>query len=221
MICTIASAALLLAALAGPTGAQAAAAHHRQPRAHGARKHHRHGKGHTHVSTTVVGPAGPQGPRGPQGATGNAGPAGPVGPQGPGAVLYTYDSTAPAATEQNTPLGPAGPLHLTASCLQLGPSVVEVLLGSSHPSAVQFDLFLTEENEGALPAGNMVRFTDPPAPLPVGLLGLAATSIGTQESYSHATMTMTDPVHGQLSVFEYVSEGNNECHLSAMWTPAA
>jgi hypothetical protein len=201
-------AALMLTAAAG---AQAAPQHH-----HGARAA-RHRKHHTHVSV-IVGPAGPQGPRGPQGATGSPGPA---GPQGPGAALFTYDSTAPAATEQNTPLGVAGPLHLTASCVQLGSSLVEVVLGASHTSIVQYDEALTVQDEGATPTSDLWRITDPVTPLPQGLLGLAATGVGTKESYLQSTITLTQPAHGQLSVFEYVSQATNTCHLTAMWTPAS
>jgi hypothetical protein len=210
------------AALASPTHG------HGGHRAHGARSRHgHHRKGHGSGSRGPAGPQGPQGPmgpngpqgpRGPQGLTGNTGP---MGPQGPGAVAYTYDSTAPAATEQNTPLGPAGPFRLTASCVQFGPKLVAVILATTNPLNVLYDESFTDQENGATPVSVFMRSTQTASATPHGLFGLASTNAGTQESYAQSTLTLTSPVHGQLSLFEYVSEGNNTCHLSVVWIPAA
>jgi hypothetical protein len=208
------AAVLATSALLGVASAQAAPQRHR---AHSSR-HHAHGHHHGHKTVTTSGPAGPQGPRGPQGATG---PTGPQGPQGPGAVVYTYDSTAPAATEQNTPLGSAGPMHLAASCVQLGPNLIAVVLSSSQSNIVQYDETLGESSEGMPVVNSMSRLSAAISPVPQVLLGLGASSAGTKESFAQATMTLTQPVHGQLSVFADVSEANNTCHLSVMWTPAS
>jgi hypothetical protein len=207
--------ALCLAASAAQTAtATAATGHH----AHGAR-HHK-GKRHVRV-TTVAGPIGPQGPQGPRGPQGMTGSTGPVGPQGPGAVVYSYDSTAPAATEQNTPLGTAGPLHLTASCVQLGPNLIETNLGAANAEPVALDSTLSFQEEGAPDYTYMERFTLSPHAKPQGVFGIASTNAGTQESYGRSTMTLTSPVHGELDVYAYASEANNVCHLSVVWTPAA
>jgi hypothetical protein len=136
-------------------------------------------------------------------------------------VAYAYDSTAPAATEQNTPLGPAGPFHLFASCIQLGPKLVAVLLSASNPLDVLYDESFADEENGAPPTSVFARSTQTASVTPRGLFGIASTNAGTQESYAQSTLTLTSPVHGQLSLFEYVSEGNNTCHLSLVWIPAA
>ena len=74
-----------------------------------------------HDKRLVWNAAGRQGLPGQAGSVGPAGPAGVTGAngaQGPGAIEYTYESTAPAGSEQNTPLGrgrallvPDGQLH--------------------------------------------------------------------------------------------------------------
>jgi len=217
--------AALLASIAVISLDPSAAGAYRTPVRHHARaaRHRRHhAKGHTTV-TVVHGPTGPQGargPQGPQGPQGATGSTGATGPQGPGATLYTYDSTAPAAVEQNTPLGPAGAYRLTASCVQLAPNLIAVVLGASNTSPVLFDEAFTAEDEGAPASSSFFRLTQPASSLPQSLFGVASTSAGTKESYAQATMTLTSPTHGQLSVFEYVSEASNTCHLSVMWTPA-
>ncbi len=163
---------------------------------------------------SVTGPAGPQGPQG------QPGPIGKTGDPGPGAIEYTYNSTAPAATDQNSPLGPAGPFsQLTGSCTVFG-GIVEVTLGAANPLIVRYDeTRLDETNGGALNTW-FTSGMQPASPSPVDLVGEAnTTNIG--DGYNHTTMTVTDPVHGQLDVYEHVSHANNTCHISVMWTPAS
>lgn len=226
----------LLALLAFASGA---AAH----RASGRAAHvvhvvcHHHGRGHGNSrchagSSRITGIAGPRGATGPSGPAGPAGPAGPQGskgaqgipgapgPQGPGAIEYTYDSTAPAATEQNSPLGPAGPFALTGSCVQLGPKLVVVTLGASNTDAVQLDEARTEENNGVPAFTTFARNTQTPSATPSPLFGLANSGLSA-EAYAEGRLTVTWPVHGQLAVFAYVSEATNVCHISTVWTPAS
>lgn len=213
----ILTAVLILAALAlGPVTGSALASS--GPRAHAAahhgRKHGRHGH-------TITGPRGKTGPQGPAGAVGAAGVKGERGEQGPGAVEYTYNSTAPAATEQNTPLGPAGPFKLTASCVQIGPTLLVVDLGASNALDVGIDNVRTEADDGSPSETSLYRFTQPAAATPSTLFGLASDATGTEESFGQGRMTVTSPGHGELEVFAYVSEGTHECHLSTIWVPAS
>jgi|GEM_PF-6717053 len=226
---SIATTMSLLALLAlGAVGASA----HRTPargahKARSARKHHSRRKGHGHTTVSVKLLAGPQGktgatgPTGPQGPKGQQGDTGLTGAPGPGAIEHTYDSTAPAATEQDTPLGGAGPFHLTGSCVQLGPSLIEVVLGASNASTVQFDELRTDSDEGSPAETSFGRESASQTATPVGLFGMASTSAGSRESYASGRLTVTSPVHGELEVFEYVSEASNVCHISAVWTPAS
>ncbi len=203
-----------------------------------ARGHHGHGRGHgkgkslggSHGRTGPAGtqgpagqqgPAGPQGPAGAQGPKGDPGLTGATGPQGPGAVEYTYDSTAPAGAEQNTPLGVAGPFMLTGNCLQLGPSLIEVALDSSTGTPAQIDDVHTESDEGSPTMTWFERFTESAGPVPTYLFGVTSTSVGDKESYASGRLTVTSPVHGQLEVFAYASEATNVCHISTVWVPAS
>jgi hypothetical protein len=143
-----------------------------------------------------------------------------TGQQGPGAVEYTYDSTAPAATPQNTPLGPAGPFSdLTGSCTVSG-SVVEVLLGATNSSTVYLDATRNDQTNGGTPDTFFESFSQPAASSPTVLTGEANTN-NAGDGYNHTTMTVTSPSHGTLDVFEHVSHANNTCHLSVVWTPAS
>jgi hypothetical protein len=191
-------------------------------KAHGARNRHGHRRHGGHSAVKLL--AGPQGKTGATGAAGPQGPqgiAGHAGPQGPGAVEYSYDSTAPAATDQNTPLGDAGPFKLTGSCVQLGANLVAVELGASNADDVQFDQLRTSDDEGLPAEITFSRDTQTPSLTPVDLFGTAASSGGTKESYGQGRLTVTSPVHGLLEVFEFVSEASNECHISVAWIPAA
>jgi hypothetical protein len=212
-------------------GAAGAGAHqtpaHAGRNAHSARNHHSRRKGHGKGRPSLL--SGPQGNAGAQGKTGPAGAAGPqgpkgdpgsTGPQGPGAVEYTYDSTAPAATEQNTPLGHAGPFELTGSCVQLGPKLVAVTLGASNADAVQLDEMRTEENNGVPSYTTFARNTQIPSATPDPLFGLANSGLSA-DAYADGRLTVTSPIHGQLEVFEYVSEATNVCHISTVWIPAS
>ncbi len=178
-----------------------------------------------HVSgvTGPQGPAGAHGPAGPQGPAGPEGPAGPTGktgPQGPGALEYTYDSTAPAAAEQNTPLGPAGPFSsLTASCTVSG-GVVAVVLGATGAGSATFDETRVESANGGATQTTFQTVTTPLGASPSDLLGEANT-INANDSYNQTNIVITSPSHGDLEVFEHVSHAANTCHLSAVWTPAA
>jgi hypothetical protein len=206
-------------------GASSASAHRTPARgAHSASTRHGH-KSRAHRLPTgprgKTGPQGPAGPKGPAGLQGAKGNTGSTGPQGPGAVEYTYNSTAPAFTEQNTPLGSAGPLALTGNCLQLGPSLIEVTLNASNPAPVQIDEMHTESDEGAAAFVLFSSFTAPASPTPAYLFGVTSTSAGDKESYADGHMTVTSPVHGQLEVFAYASEATNVCHISTVWIPAS
>lgn len=228
---SVAACSILALLALGTTGAAAywTPAHAARTGTHSARKHHgaRHGyrKGHGKGGPSLL--SGPQGSAGSQGKTGVAGPQGskgnpgPVGPQGPGAIEYVYDSTAPAATEQNTPLGPSGPFELTGSCVQLGPKLVAVTLGASNSNSVQFDQTRTEEDDGIPAFTTFARNTQPLSLTPTSLFGLASTSLGTAYSYATGRLTVTWPVHGELEIFEYVSEVSNVCHISTVWIPAS
>ncbi len=230
LLTLIATTFAVLALLAvGATGAGAyRTPAHSAREAHSARGHH--GRGHGHGKAKSL--SGPQGKTGPAGATGPQGPAGPQGPkgaqgdpgapsaQGPGAVEYTYDSTAPAASEQNTPLGHAGPFELTGSCVQHGPKLVAVTLGASNADAVQFDEMRTEENNGVPTYTTFARNTQIPSATPDPLFGLANSGLSA-DAYAGGRLTVTSPVHGQLEVFEYVSEATNVCHISTVWIPAS
>jgi len=200
------------------TIAHSARGHHSRHKDHGRRKGKPSLLSGSHGNMGPQGKTGPAGPTGPQGPKGDTGP---IGPQGPGAIEYTYDSTAPAATEQNTPLGPSGPFNLTGSCVQLGPKLVTVTLSASNSNSVQFDQTRTEEDEGIPAFTTFARDTQPQSPTPAELFGLASTSLGTAESYATGRLTVTSPVHGELEVFEYVSEVSNICHISTVWTPAS
>jgi hypothetical protein len=143
-----------------------------------------------------------------------------TGPQGPGAAEYTYDSTAPAATPQNTRLGPAGPFsELTGSCTVSG-SIVEVILGATNSDTVYSDESRTDVTNGGTPGTFFESFSQPAANSPTGLIGEVNTN-NAGDGYNHTTMTITSPSHGTLDVFEHVSHANNTCHLSVVWTPAS
>jgi collagen triple helix repeat protein len=225
---SIATAVALLALLAvGPAAAGAHTTPARGTRhAHSASNRHGHkagarGKSGPAGPQGMTGPTGPQGPAGATGAQGPKGDTGATGPQGPGAIEYTYNSTAPAATEQNTPLGTAGPFRLTASCVQLGPSLIEVVLGATNANDVQLDYVRTATNEGSPVETWFNSFTQNQTATPSDLFGVASTSAGTKESYAQGHLTVTAPVHGQLEIFAYVSEASNLCHLSTVWIPAS
>jgi len=172
------------------------------------------------------GPAGPQGQTGPQGLAGKqgeqgpAGPQGQTGPQGPGAVEYTYDSTAPAGTPQNVPLGSAGPFsELTGSCVISGSSVF-AMLSVVNLNTVGIDDETTYATDGATPVTGFASFTWPifNSPQPIAV---ESNSSNTNDSYRHETLTITSPVHGTLDVFQYVSHVHTSCHVSVVWTPAS
>ncbi len=213
---TTAAAIAILAVALGPAATGALGASSRHPVKH-----------HAHHKPSLVGPRGATGPRGPMGATGPAGPAGAngatgaTGAQGPGAVEYTYNSTAPAAIEQNTPLGTAGPFKLTGSCVQLGPSLIAVQLGASNASDVHVDEVREEDSNGTSELAYFNTFTQPATGTPTSILGLASDASGTRESYDYGHLTITSPVHGELEVFEYASEASNVCHISTVWVPAS
>jgi hypothetical protein len=172
-------------------------------------------------SAGPTGPQGPAGPAGPQGLAGPQGPAGPAGqtgPQGPGAVEYTYDSTAPAATEQNAPLGPAGPFSsLTGSCYVTANMVIVALGATNAP--VTFDSTSTGYING-------VDFTEfhtyirLATATPTNLFGVFSNT-NISDSFDRTSLVVTAPTHGDLEVFEQVSHANNTCHLSVVWTPAS
>jgi len=217
LLSSLATAISLLALLV--LGAASAGAHRAPTRgAHSASRH----KGHrSRAHKLPTGPAGPQGQAGPQGLAGTPGAKGSTGPQGPGAVEYTYNSTAPAATEQNTPLGVAGPFKLTGSCVQLGPSLILVALGASNADDVQLDYMRTDTDEGSPTETSFSSFTQIQSATPNDLFGLAASATGTKESYASGRLTVTSPVHGELEIFEYVAEVSNLCHISTVWIPAS
>jgi hypothetical protein len=159
------------------------------------------------------------GQQGGPGSTGSQGQPGSPGPQGPGAVEYSYDSTAPAATPQNTRLGPAGPFsELTGSCTVSG-SIVEVLLGATNSNTVYVDASRNDVTNGGTPGTLLESFSQPAASSPTGLTGEVNTN-NAGDGYNHTTMTVNSPSHGTLDVFEHVSHANNTCHLSVVWTPA-
>jgi len=226
LLSSLATATAMLALLV--LGTASAGAHRAPTRgAHSASRHHRH-RSLAHKLPTgprgKTGPAGPQGQAGPQGLAGTPGAkgeAGSTGPQGPGAVEYTYNSTAPAASEQNTPLGVAGPFKLTGSCVQLGPSLILVALGASNADDVQLDYMRTDTDEGSPAETSFSSFTQIQSATPNDLFGLAASATGTKESYASGRLTVTSPVHGELEIFEYVAEVSNLCHISTVWIPAS
>lgn len=223
LIPSIAVALSFLTALA--LGASAASAYRTPARsAHSPSTHHGR-KSRSRKPLTgpqgKTGPAGPQGPAGPAGAQGPKGEPGSTGPQGPGAVEYTYTSTAPAATEQNTPLGDAGPFKLTGNCLQLGPSLIEVTVNASNKAPVGVDEIHTETDEGAAAFILFSSFTASVSPSPAYIFGVTSTSAGDKESYADGRLTLTSPVHGELELFTYASEATNVCHISTVWIPAS
>jgi hypothetical protein len=171
------------------------------------------------VVWNAVGPQGIAGAPGSAGPQGQAGATGATGAQGPGAALYTYDSTAPAATEQNTPLGAAGPFSsLTGSCTVSG-KIVAVVLGAVNTHQVTYDQTRTEITNGGTTTTTFQTAVQPASSTPADLLGEAnSTSVG--DGYNHTSMIVTDPVHGDLEVFEHVSHAANTCHISVIWTPA-
>jgi hypothetical protein len=213
--------ALVASGTAASASAHGTPAHIAQ---HSACAHKTHGKNRCKPDPkSLRGPRGATGPAGPTGATGPQGPQGlkgETGAQGPGAVEYTYDSTAPAASEQNTPLGHAGPFELTGSCVQFGPKLVAVILGASNVDAVQFDEMRSEENNGVPTYTTFTRNTQIPSATPMPLFALANSGLSA-DSYAGGRLTVTSPVHGQLEVFAYVSEATNVCHISTVWTPAS
>jgi hypothetical protein len=223
----------VLAAVAA-AGASAASMHaaKRKSVAPCARQGHRHGKpclrsgkhrtGGVALAQGPVGPAGPKGPTGPEGPAGTQGPAGPAGktgPQGPGAIAYVYDSTAPALTEQNTALGPAGPFSsLTGSCVVNG-NIVVTVLGATNSATVTLDETRIESTNG-LASTTFRTLTQQASAVPADLLGEANTT-NVADSYNHTSFLVTAPMDGDLEVFEHVSHANNTCHVSVVWTPAS
>lgn len=146
---------------------------------------------------------------------------GPRGAQGPGAVEYTYNSTAPAATAQNTRLGPAGPFsELTGSCVVLTGGIVVVELGATNSKSVSIDLTRLETNLGTPVNPFFETLTQPPASSPAVLLG-EANSANAGDGINHTSMIITSPSHGDLELFERASHANNTCHLSVFFTPAS
>jgi hypothetical protein len=134
-------------------------------------------------------------------------------------VAYVYDSTAPAATEQNTPLGPAGPFSsLTGSCVVSGNAVITAV-GASNAAAVTFDDTRVESTNG-VDSTTFHTLTQQASTVPADLLGEANTT-NAGDSYNHTSILVTAPIHGDLEVFEHVSHANNTCHISVMWTPAS
>jgi hypothetical protein len=184
-----------------------ACVHHKGGVLYSSRKCAKHDK---RMTWNVTGPEGQPGPRGPQGQP---------GPQGPGAVEYTYDSTAPAATLQNTPLGPAGPFsELTGSCTVSGINV-KVTLGETNSNNVLGDETQNWVANGGTPQTNFYEISWVATSSPVTLLEASSNNVG--DSFSHTTLTVTSPSHGTLDIFEQVSHANNTCHVSVVWTPAS
>jgi hypothetical protein len=221
----IASTAVAGAMLASLTAGACSAGARPAPRrdASGAGVRHSR-KSRSHKPAVVRGPrgaAGPAGPAGPAGAQGPKGETGAAGAQGPGAVEYVYNSTAPAGTEQNTPLGQAGPFALTGNCLQLGPSLIEVAINAVNKAPVQLDDVHTESDEGSPALIWFSSLTQSASPNPEYLFGVTSTSAGDKESYASGRLTITAPVHGELEVFAYASEATNVCHVSTVWIPAS
>lgn len=145
------------------------------------------------------------------------GPTGQTGAAGPGALEYTYDTSTPTATEQNTPLGPAGPFSkLTGSCTTSN-GAVTVALGAINAQALTIDRTQTEQSAPAAANTTLQTVNQAAASSSADLLDETSSS---GESYNQATLTLTAPVHGMLEVFEHVSRTNNTCHLSVTWTPA-
>jgi hypothetical protein len=213
-------------------GAADASAHrapaHSSRTAHSSCKQHSRGKNHCKSGPSLLsgpqgktGPAGPAGAVGPAGAQGPKGETGATGAQGPGAVEHTYDSTAPALIEQNTPLGGAGPFQLTGNCLQLGPSLIEVTVNATNRDSVQIDDMHTESDEGLPTQIWFESLTQNASAAPMYLFGVTSTSAGDKESYADGHLTVTSPVHGQLEVFAHASEATNVCHISTVWIPAS
>jgi hypothetical protein len=166
------------------------------------------------------GEPGSAGAQGQPGIPGKQGQPGQSGPQGPGAVEYTYDSTAPAATPQNTRLGPAGPFsELTGSCTVIG-TIVEVSLGETNSNTVDADQTRQDLTNGGTPLTSFASFSQPAVSSPITLSAEANTN-NAGDGYNHTTLTVTAPTHGTLDIFEHVSHANNTCHLSVAWTPAS
>ncbi len=211
--------AATLATLAlGTAGADAHTAH---GHAHSASTSHGHRKAN---KGSLVGPRGKTGASGPQGAAGSQGPkgeTGAAGPQGPGAVEFTYNSRTPVFSEENTPLGNAGPFALMSNCLQLGPSVVEVNVTETNKTALGEDETRTESDDGFPATSSLFSATQGANASPAYLFGVTADGSGTQESYGQARITITAPVHGQLELFTSVSAIAEVCHISAVWIPAS
>jgi hypothetical protein len=171
------------------------------------------------VIWNTAGPEGVAGAPGSAGSPGAAGATGATGSRGPGAVEYTYETTAPAASEQNSPLGPAGPFSsLTGSCTVSG-TIVTVSLGATNPSPVTYDETRTEVTNGGVTTTSFQTATQPASSTPADLLGEAnTTSAG--DGYNRTSMIITSPAHGDLEVFEHVSHAANTCEISVVWTPA-
>jgi hypothetical protein len=168
----------------------------------------------------AAGAKGAQGANGGTGPQGAAGATGATGPEGPGAVEYTYATSAPAASEQDTPLGAAGPFSsLTASCTVSG-SIVMVALGATNANPVSYDETRTEVTNGGTVTTTLQTATQPASSAPLDLIGEANTS-NAGDGYNHASLVVTSPAHGDLDVFEHVSHADNTCHLSVVWTPAS
>ena len=182
-----------------------------------ARTCRRHDKRIVWGAAGAKGVPGAHGDTGPQGA---AGATGATGPEGPGAVEYTYETSAPAASEQNTPLGAAGPFSsLTASCTVSG-SIVMVALGATNANPVSYDETRTEVTNGGTVTTTLQTATQPASSAPLDLIGEANTT-NAGDGYNHASLVVTSPDHGDLDVFEHVSHADNTCHLSVVWTPAS
>jgi hypothetical protein len=232
---TVASCVLLALMLLAAAGASAAPRARSASRAIVACERHRGGSlyiahacasGDRRLSWSISGPAGLSGApgiAGTAGATGPQGPAGlagPAGPQGPGAAEYSYTSTAPAATDQNTDLGAAGPFSsLTASCTVSG-SIVSVLLSAVNGQAVTYDETRVEATNGVAPETTFQTVTQPPSTPPSVLIAESNTN-NVADGFTHDSLIVTSPTHGTLEVFEHVSHAANTCHLSVVWTPAA
>jgi hypothetical protein len=219
----VAGAVSALAALTAVGGGTAWAARGHQA----SHRHHPHGNHYVITSTSQVSPGvlgeleghGVNGANGHAGATGATGATGTTGPQGPGAVEYTYNSTAPAASDQNTPLGPAGPFSdLTGSCT-VNAGIVSVALGATNQLDVAYDETRIMIENGSPAPTQLVSQTQAASATPATLIALPNdNALG--DSYTQASLTVTSPVDGVLDVFGHVSYADNTCHLSVVWTPA-
>ncbi len=178
------------------------------------------------LAWNVAGPRGPKGATGSKGSTGFTGHTGAqgatgltgaTGPQGPGAVEYTYDTAAPAASEQHAPLGSAGPLSLTGSCTESAGST-SVVLGASNASGVNYDQTRQERLNGVPQATTLESTTHPASSTPSPIV--FQTAMTGNESSDKTSLTVTSPGHGDLEVFQHVSQSTKTCHMSVIWTPA-